>query len=186
MRKFLGYFVWKITVLHKKNHIFSKFRGERAGCAPPPPWIHPWFRSCGLQNHPPTPSARSSMKNLKTIVDNYQCISNTLYSLTSINCVVTVRGVALRIAEILQTDGRTDIKCLSNGRKNLITLKDQTKFSRNMFTEIRCEICINHSVEIIFTLSCAVVDINLLQINFSQNLLLKIIMCKKNCTDIHW
>jgi hypothetical protein len=33
----------------------------------------------------------------------------------------------LRIAEILQTDGRTDIKCLSNGRKNLITLKDQTK-----------------------------------------------------------
>jgi hypothetical protein len=41
----------------------------------------------------------------------------------------------LRIAEILQTDGRTnertdgrtDIKCLSNGRKNPITLKDQTK-----------------------------------------------------------
>jgi hypothetical protein len=50
------------------------------------------------------------------------------------------------------TDGRTDIKCLSNGRKNLITLKDQTNknvsnFSRNMFTEIRCEICINHFVE---------------------------------------
>jgi hypothetical protein len=33
-----------------------------------------------------------------------------------------------------------------------------------MLTEIRCEICINHFVEIIFTLSCAVVDINLLQI----------------------
>jgi hypothetical protein len=49
---------------------------------------------------------------------------------------------------------------------------------------IRCEICINHFVEIIFTLSCAVVDINLLQINCSQNFLLK--MCKKNCTDIHW
>ena len=48
-----------------------------------------------------------------------------------------------------------------------------------MFTEIRCEICINHYVEIIFTLSCAVVDINLLQINCSQNFLLK--MCKKNC-----
>ena len=46
-----------------------------------------------------------------------------------------------------------------------------------MFTEIRCEICINHCVEIIFTLSCAVVDINLLQINCSQNFLLK--MCKK-------
>ena len=48
-----------------------------------------------------------------------------------------------------------------------------------MFTEIRCEICINHFVEIIFTLVCAVVDINLLQINCSQNFLLK--MCTKNC-----
>ena len=99
--------------------------------------------------------------------------------------MVTVRGVAY--CRNL-TDGRTDIKCLSNGRKNLITLKDQTnknvsKFSRNMFTEIRCEICINHFVEIIFTLSCAVVDINLLQINCSQNFLLK--MCKK-IVDIHW
>ena len=46
-----------------------------------------------------------------------------------------------------------------------------------MFTEIRCEICINHFVEIIFTLSCTVLDINLLQINCSQNFLLK--MCKK-------
>jgi hypothetical protein len=43
-----------------------------------------------------------------------------------------------------------------------------------MFTEIRCEMCINHFVEIIFTLSCAVVDINLLQINCSQIFLLKI------------
>ena len=42
----------------------------------------------------------------------------------SINCVVTVRGVA--DCRNL-TDGRTDIKCLSNGCKNLITLKDQTK-----------------------------------------------------------
>ena len=56
----------------QKNHIFSNFRGERAGCAPPPPpWILPWFRSCGLQNPPPTPSTRPSMKNLKIIVDNY-------------------------------------------------------------------------------------------------------------------
>ena len=46
-----------------------------------------------------------------------------------------------------------------------------------MLTEIRCEICINHFVEIIFTLSCAVVGMNLLQINCSQNFLLK--MCKK-------
>ena len=97
----------------------------------------------------------------------------------SINCLVTVRGVA---DYRNFTDGRTDIKCLSNGRNNLITLKDQTnknvsKFSRNMFTEIMCEICINHFVKIIFTLSCAVVDINLIQINCSQIFLLK--MCKK-------
>ena len=26
-----------------KNHIFSNFRGARAGCAAPPPWIRPWF-----------------------------------------------------------------------------------------------------------------------------------------------
>ena len=51
-----------------------------------------------------------------------------------------------------------------------------------MLTEIRCEICINHFVKIIFTLSCAVVDINLLQINCSQNFLLK--MCKKNCSHL--
>ena len=64
-----------------------------------------------------------------------QCISSTLYSLTSINCVVTVRGVA--DCRNL-TDGRADIKCLSNGRKNLITLKHQTK---KMYQSSR-EICL--------------------------------------------
>jgi hypothetical protein len=52
----------------QKNDIFSNFRGKRTWCAP---WILPWSWSCGLQNHPPTPSTRPSMKNLKTIVDNY-------------------------------------------------------------------------------------------------------------------
>jgi hypothetical protein len=47
----------------------------------------------------------------------------------------------LRIAEILQTDGRTDIKCLSNGRKNFITLKDQTN---KMYQSSR-EICLRKS-----------------------------------------
>jgi hypothetical protein len=38
-----------------------------------------------------------------------QCISSTLYSLTSINCVVTVRGVAnCRNLTDGRTDGRTD------------------------------------------------------------------------------
>jgi hypothetical protein len=67
-------------------------------------------------------------------------------SLTSINCVVTVRGVEDcrnltdgRTNE--RTDGRTDIKCLSNGRKNFITLKDQTK---KMYQSSR-EICLRKS-----------------------------------------
>jgi hypothetical protein len=33
-RKLLGYFVWKIAILRKKNYIFSNFRGARAGAPP--------------------------------------------------------------------------------------------------------------------------------------------------------
>ena len=40
--KILGYFVWKITILRQKNHIFSNFRGG-ARRARPPPWIRPWI-----------------------------------------------------------------------------------------------------------------------------------------------
>ena len=36
-RKFLGYFVWKITILRKKIVFFSNFRGACAPGAPPPP-----------------------------------------------------------------------------------------------------------------------------------------------------
>ena len=68
------------------------------------------------------------MKNLKTNVHNYN-VFQVLYSLSQ--SIAWLQSGELRIAEILQTDGRTagrtaDIKCLSNGRKNLITLKDQT------------------------------------------------------------
>ena len=35
-RKFLGYFVWKITILRKKSYFFPILGGARAGCAPPP------------------------------------------------------------------------------------------------------------------------------------------------------
>ena len=34
-RKFLGYFVWKITILRQKNHIFSNFRGGAPPLNPP-------------------------------------------------------------------------------------------------------------------------------------------------------
>jgi hypothetical protein len=72
-----------------------------------------------------------------------QCISSTLYSLSQ--SIAWLQSGELRIAEILQTDGRTDgrtdIKCLSNGRKNLITLKDQTT---KMYQSSR-EICLRKS-----------------------------------------
>jgi hypothetical protein len=48
--KFLGYFMWKITILRQKNLIFSNFRGgARRGRAPGahPPWIRP----CDHTNH---------------------------------------------------------------------------------------------------------------------------------------
>ena len=37
LKFFFGYFVWKITILRKTNHIFSNFRGGA-------PWIRPWYR----------------------------------------------------------------------------------------------------------------------------------------------
>jgi hypothetical protein len=76
------------------------------------------------------------MKKSKNHCGQLQCISSTLYSLTSIN--LWLQSGELRIAEILdgRTDGRTDIKCLSNGRKNLITLKDQTKKMHQSSREI--------------------------------------------------
>ena len=43
-RKFLGYFVWKITILSQKIIFFPILGGARAGCAPSPPWI----RTCTI------------------------------------------------------------------------------------------------------------------------------------------
>jgi hypothetical protein len=44
-RKFLGYFVWKITILRQKIVFFSILGGARAGCAHPPldPPLHCMF-----------------------------------------------------------------------------------------------------------------------------------------------
>ena len=56
--------------------------------------------------------------------------------------MVTVRGVAdCRNLTDGRTNERTEIKCLSNGRKNLITLKDQTT---KMYQSSR-EICLRKS-----------------------------------------
>ena len=40
--KFLGYFVWKITILRQKIIFFPILGGARAGCAPP------WIRLCNV------------------------------------------------------------------------------------------------------------------------------------------
>jgi hypothetical protein len=44
-RKFWGYFVWKITILRQKNHIFSNFRGGAPGA--PPPGSAPGYNKSG-------------------------------------------------------------------------------------------------------------------------------------------
>ena len=67
--KMFGVFRVKNHHFRQKKIISFPILGGSAPCSPP--WVRPWFRSCGLQNHPPTPSTRPSMKNLKTIVDNY-------------------------------------------------------------------------------------------------------------------
>jgi hypothetical protein len=68
-----------------------------------------------------------SMKNLKTIVHNYN-VFQVQYIVSQ--SIAWLQSGELRIAEILQTDGRTDgwmnIKCLSNGRKNLIEIFTST------------------------------------------------------------
>ena len=40
-RKFFGYFVWKITILHQKIIFFPILGGARSGCAPPSPPLNP-------------------------------------------------------------------------------------------------------------------------------------------------
>ena len=42
VRKFLGYFVWKITILHQKNQIYSNFGGGGA-CRVCPPGSAPGY-----------------------------------------------------------------------------------------------------------------------------------------------
>jgi hypothetical protein len=78
------------------------------------------------------------MKNLITIVHTY----NVFQVHYIVQSIAWLQSGELRIAEILQTDGwtdrRTDIQCLSNGRKHLITLKDQTT---KMYQSSR-EICL--------------------------------------------
>jgi hypothetical protein len=65
-----------------------------------------------------------------------------LYTNTRKCCLSKIRVGELRIAEILQTDGRTDgDQVFEQRRKNLITLKDQTT---KMYQSSR-EICLRKS-----------------------------------------
>ena len=101
--KIFGVFRMKNHHFTQKNHIFSNFRGERAGCALPldPPLIQE-LRVTESSSYPLHPAFNEKSKNH---CGQLQCISSTLYSLTSINYVVTIRGVA--DCRNL-TDGRTD------------------------------------------------------------------------------
>ena len=66
--KIFGVFRVKNHHFTQKIHIFSNFRGERTGCAPPgssPDLGVAVAESSSYPQHP------ASMKNLKTIVDNY-------------------------------------------------------------------------------------------------------------------
>ena len=47
--KMFGVFRVKNHDFTPKNLIFSNFRGGRAGCPPPPPWIHPCCNHIGNQ-----------------------------------------------------------------------------------------------------------------------------------------
>ena len=50
-RKFLGYFVWKITILRQKIIFFPILRGARAGCAPLNPPLHMlWTKAEEVKN----------------------------------------------------------------------------------------------------------------------------------------
>ena len=104
--KIFGVFRVKNHHFTQKNHIFSNFRGERAGCAPPGSSPDLGVAGCRIILLPPPPGLQRKSKNH---CGQLQCISSTLYSLTSINCVVTVRGVAdCRNLTDGRTFGRTD------------------------------------------------------------------------------
>ena len=78
-------------------------------------------------------------ENSKNHCAQLQCISSTLYSLSQ--SIAWLQSGELRIAEILQMDGRTDGDQVFEQRKNLITLKDQTT---KMYQSSR-EICLRKS-----------------------------------------
>jgi hypothetical protein len=72
-RTFLGYFVWKITILRQKNHIFSNFRGGGA--------LPPWIRPCK-----PTYSTFQASRQL-TMSINWPCYC-TVHVYVVINIVI--------------------------------------------------------------------------------------------------
>ena len=92
-RKLLGYFVWKITILHQQNHIFSNFRG-----APPldPPLGFTYWLDI-LKSRASILKRRSA--NVHNIFDtviclSHFCIHSALYSLSNpvsiISCTVVI------------------------------------------------------------------------------------------------
>ena len=100
--------VWGISCekspFQAKKIISFPILGGSAPCSPPPldPPLIQELRVAESSSYPLHPAFDEKSKNH---CGQLQCISSTLYSLTSINCVVTIRGVA--DCRNL-TDGRTD------------------------------------------------------------------------------
>ena len=66
--KFLGYFMWKITILRQKNHIFTNFRGGARRVRPPPP--------------PPESAPGNVHPNESVIITIYKCnVSNLIQTI---------------------------------------------------------------------------------------------------------
>ena len=98
-KNFWGILCEKSPFYAKKIISFPILRGS-APCSPPPgsaPDLG--VAGCRILLHP------AFNEKSKNHCGQLQCISSTLYSLTSINCVVTVRGV---VDCRNLTDGRTD------------------------------------------------------------------------------
>ena len=98
-----GVFRVKNRHFTQKIHLFQFQEGSAPGAPPSldPPLIQE-LRVAESSSYPLHPAFNEKCKNY---CDQLQCISSTLYSLTSINCVVTVRGVA-------------DCRNLTDGRTN--------------------------------------------------------------------
>jgi hypothetical protein len=109
--KKLGYFVWKITILRQKNHIFSNFRGGTA-LRRAPPWIRPWYWMCSWMDlKPPYFYLWGYLKdyvyvnNPQTIGELKAAITAKIRQIPKEECVRVIDNFARRMQVCLQRRG---------------------------------------------------------------------------------